>query len=70
METQALPSMDKPASRPVGPSREEVELRSTALYYASRVIGERGTNTTETQLLIVLRAAKALEGYLITGQVG
>lgn len=68
-ETQLMPSVQQVPPRPVGPSRGEVELRVTALHYANRLMGERGTTNPDTHTSDTLRAAKQLERYLLTGDV-
>lgn len=67
-ETQVIPPVSQaPQQRPAGPTRGEVELRSTALYYATRVVGEQPTMNTDSKTATVLRTAKKLESYLLTG---
>jgi hypothetical protein len=44
-----------------------VELRVTALHYANRIIGERGTTDPRTHQSSTLQLAKQLEGFLLTG---
>ncbi len=65
-ETQVLPPVSAQV-RPVGPTRADVELRSTALYYATKVVGDRGVASPDTHLATTLRVAKGLEAYLLTG---
>jgi len=78
-ETQVLPPVSAvrgpsdaalpprgPAS-PSRPTREMVELRVTALHYANRLMGERGTSMPDSHVSATLRVAKQLEGYLLTG---
>lgn len=66
-ETQLLPPVQQVAPRPAGPTRGEVELRVTALHYANRLMGERGTAAPDTHTSATLRVAKQLESYLLTG---
>lgn len=78
-ETQVLPPVSPvrgpsdaalPPRGPAGPSRptrEMVELRVTALHYANRLMGERGTAAPDTHTSATLRVAKQLERYLLTG---
>lgn len=69
-ETQVLPPIS-PVSSPrlLGPTKAEVELRVTALHYALRLMGERGTAIPVAHRADVLRTAKDLETYLLTGQI-
>lgn len=67
-ETQLLPPVQQvQPQRPAGPTRGEVELRVTALHYANRLMGERGTAAPDTHTSATLRVAKQLERYLLTG---
>lgn len=69
-ETQVLPPVSQvapQAPRPAGPTRGEVELRGTALYYATRILGDQGSVNPDAKLSTTLRLAKGLEAYLLTG---
>lgn len=66
-ETQVLPPVSQVAPRPIGPTRAEVELRVTALHYATRLLGDQPIASPDDKVANVTRAAKKLESYLLTG---
>lgn len=73
-ETQVLPPVTQVPPRgagPVGPRPvDAMQLRVTALHYAQRIIGDQPTANPDGALSTVLRIAKGVENYLLTGNVG
>lgn len=70
-ETQVMPPVQQVQPQQAQrPTREMVELRVTALHYASRMLGERGTTDPDTHAATTLRVSKRLEQYLLSGNVG
>ena len=63
-----LPPIVPQQIRPAGPTRADVELRVTALHYATRMVGERGTTDPDSHKATTLRIARELETYLLTGK--
>lgn len=68
-ETQVLPPAISPVTPqlPAGPTRNQVELRVTALHYAGKMIGERGATNPAVYKTDIFNAAKDVETYLLTG---
>lgn len=73
-ETQVLPPVTAAGQvsprtpAPVSPRPvDAMQLRVTALHYAQRVVGDQPTANPDTALATVLRVAKGVEHYLLTG---
>lgn len=66
-ETQLLPPVAQVQPKP---TREMVELRGTALYYATRILGSQPTLNPDSALATTLRVAQGVEQYLLTGKTG
>lgn len=49
---------------------DAMDVRVTALHYGRLAVGERGTSSVDTHLGEIMRATKAVETYLLTGQTG
>lgn len=74
-ETQVLAPVSQvappqvPTQQPPRPgvTRDQVELRVTALHYAHRILGDQPGVNPDAQVTTVLRQAKIVERYLLTG---